>query len=256
MKRIAIVVFGLFFGLLSQTSPAANYHDLWWNPAQSGMGVIVGHQADTLFVGWFFYRADGSATFLSMGAPLVGSSASGTLYRTTGDPPGPLYDPAAVQSVAVGTATITFTSDVTATLAYEYDGLSGTMALQRFTFAALPIAGNYLYSTKETASGCSLASNNGTGYDFGTAVISATNGNFAMTATSAVTGGFCNYSGAYAQYGTKIYLIGAFACSSGIAGNTQLTIAPVDNSFQGTATSQATVGETCHSSTAFGGVRQ
>lgn len=256
MKRIAIAVFGLVFGLFSQASQAANYQDLWWNPAQSGMGVVIGQQGGTLFVGWYFYRADGSATFLSMAAPLVGSSASGSLIRTTGDPPGPSYNPSAVQPVVVGTATLTFTSDATATLAYEYDGLSGTMALQRFTFSALPIAGTYRYSMKQTASGCTLASNNGTRYDFGTAVITATNENFTMRATSAYTGGFCNYSGAYAQNGITINLAGSVACSSGIAGNMQLSISPTDNSFQGTATEQATVGETCHVSILFGGVRQ
>lgn len=256
MKRIAIAVFGLVFGLFSQASQAANYQDLWWNPAQSGMGVVIGQQGDTLFVGWYFYRGDGSATFLSMAAPLVGSSASGSLIRTTGDPPGPSYNPSAVQPVVVGTATLTFTSDATATLAYEYDGLSGTMALQRFTFAALPIAGTYRYSTKQTTSGCTFASNNGMGYDFGTAVITATNGNFTMRTTSAYDGSFCNYSGTFAQNGTMISLNGSVACSSGVAGTMQLSMTPTDNSFQGTSTGQLTVGETCHSSISFGGVRQ
>jgi len=122
--------------LLSGLSHAANnYQDWWWNPAQSGMGLNVGQQNDTIFVAWFNYGDDTKASFLTMGDVLNGNTLTGTLYRGTGPVPGPNYNPAQVKQTAVGTATLNFNTNNDATLTYSYDNKGGTMALQRFSFA-------------------------------------------------------------------------------------------------------------------------
>ena len=36
-----------------------NYQDLWWNPAESGWGINLAHQGDTIVATWSTYGADG-----------------------------------------------------------------------------------------------------------------------------------------------------------------------------------------------------
>jgi hypothetical protein len=52
-------------------TPAANYQGLWWNaPAgsESGWGINLTHQGDTIFVTWFRYDTAGNAWWLVMTA--------------------------------------------------------------------------------------------------------------------------------------------------------------------------------------------
>ena len=66
-------------------TPAANYQGLWWNsPAgsESGWGINVTHQGDTIFVTWFTYDAAGNAWWLAMAAEKTSTNTySGPLYQ-------------------------------------------------------------------------------------------------------------------------------------------------------------------------------
>ena len=56
------------FGMQPDLRTATNYQDLWWNaPAgsESGWGINITHQGDTLFVTWFTYDLDGTPLWLS-----------------------------------------------------------------------------------------------------------------------------------------------------------------------------------------------
>ena len=136
MRRIKFFLLFVFWGVCCSVHAVNNYQDWWWNPAQSGMGLNVGQQNDSIFVAWFNYGDDTKASFLTMGGVLNGNTLTGTLYRGTGPVPGPNYNPAQVKQTAVGTATLTFNSNNDATLTYSYDNKGGTMALQRFSFAS------------------------------------------------------------------------------------------------------------------------
>jgi hypothetical protein len=116
IKTLITLVLCLASGLTHATN---NYQDWWWNPAQSGMGLNVGQQNDTIFVAWFNYGDDTKASFLAMGGVLNGNTLTGTLFRGTGPVPGPNYNPALVKQAAVGTATLTFNSNTDATLNYS-----------------------------------------------------------------------------------------------------------------------------------------
>ena len=115
-----------------------DYQDWWWNPAQSGMGINIGQNDDTLVIAWYHFDNKGQATYLMFSGPLAENRLSSTLYRTAGPAPGPGYDRADVHSTAVGTATIDFLSSGEATLSYEYDGQAGSIILQRFLYSELP----------------------------------------------------------------------------------------------------------------------
>lgn len=107
IKTFIAVVLCLVSGL---SHAALNYQDWWWNPAQSGMGLNVGQQNDTIFVAWFNYGEDTKASFLTMGGVLSGNTLNATLYRGTGPVPGANYNSGLVKQTAVGTATLTSTS--------------------------------------------------------------------------------------------------------------------------------------------------
>jgi hypothetical protein len=111
------------FGQIADTTTAANYTDLWWNPAESGWGINLTHQGDTIFAAWYTYGTDGTALFLV--ASLLKTAAgtyTGDLYRATG-PVG------AIHASAVGTATLDFTNgnSATFTTAAQLPGMSAAM---------------------------------------------------------------------------------------------------------------------------------
>ena len=128
-------------GFGSEAGAAPNYQDLWWSRAgaESGWGLNVTHQGDTLFVTWFTYAADGSGQWL------VGSSFkqtgngtyAGTLYRTDGPPfDSASWNPARVAVAAAGHATLTFSDADNGTFTYTLDGASQSKPIARQVFAS------------------------------------------------------------------------------------------------------------------------
>ncbi len=129
------------FGVITDLTQAYNYQDLWWaSPAgaESGWGVNLAHEGDTIFATWFTYDLDGTPMWLSATAPKTAAGTyGGTLYRTTG----PAFNavpflPAAVVRTEVGTATFTFTDGNTGTFAYTVNGVSQSKAITREVFQA------------------------------------------------------------------------------------------------------------------------
>lgn len=109
------------WGAQTNLALATNYQDLWWNaPAmsESGWGINLNHQGDTIFATWFTYDLDGSPLWLVVTAHKTGPGIySGDLYRTAGarfD----AFNPANVVSTKVGTATLTFANGNSATFDY------------------------------------------------------------------------------------------------------------------------------------------
>jgi hypothetical protein len=144
-KNITREVFGQLptctFGIQADLTLAYNYQDLWWAaPAgfESGWGVNLTQQGQTIFATWFTYDLDRTPLWLSATAPQTGPGTySGTMYRTTG----PAFSsvpflPANVTATAVGTATFTFTDGNTGTFSYTVNGVSQTKAITREVFAS------------------------------------------------------------------------------------------------------------------------
>jgi hypothetical protein len=118
---------------------ATNYQDLWWAaPAgsESGWGVNLTQEGNTIFATWFTYDLDGTPMWLSATAANTTPGVyQGTLYRTTG----PAFDavpfnPANVVLTAVGMATLTFSDGNNATFAYTVNGISQMKAITRQVF--------------------------------------------------------------------------------------------------------------------------
>src|SRR5580704_3557536 len=95
----------------SGSAATVNVQGLWWNaPAnsESGWGINLTQQADTLFATWFTYDTDGSGLWLVMpnGTKTGSNTYAGPLYRTTGPAfSASPWSPSGVNPSSVGTAT-------------------------------------------------------------------------------------------------------------------------------------------------------
>ena len=123
-------------------SPAAsaNYQDLWWRTsgAESGWGLNLAHQGDTLFLTWFTYGVDGKPTWFV--ASDVSRNADGTfsgaLYRTSGPAfNSATWDASRVSATPVGTVTLSFSDGNTGLFSFTVDGVSGSKPITRQLFS-------------------------------------------------------------------------------------------------------------------------
>jgi hypothetical protein len=204
-----------FWGLFSALSSAGNYQDWWWDPQQSGMGFNVGHQGNTVVVAWYNYGDDGKASYLTMAGPLNGSVLKAGLYRGTGPAPGPGYSASQVKQTLVGEATINFDSDTQAQFNYSYDGKTGVMALERFTYAPANITGAWDFVSKNTYVGCDYPGNNKNKIDYGTLRITK------QTAPDAylLQTGSCDIAFKVSQTGAQVSGVGTIQCTDGSGGS-------------------------------------
>jgi len=142
-KSIVRQVFGTLptctYGATPDFAAARNYQDLWWvaDGAESGWGINLTHQGDTIFATWFTYDADGSPLWLSVTAGKVAAGVySGDLIRTRGPAFNATpFDPGRVTRSVVGTGTFAFTTGNAAGFAYTVNSKSQTKAITRQVFA-------------------------------------------------------------------------------------------------------------------------
>jgi alpha-tubulin suppressor-like RCC1 family protein len=100
-----------------------SYQDLWWNPAESGWGVNIAHQGNTLFATLYTYDRDGRGMWLVMPTgsqststgPQAQTQYSGVLYQVTG----PVFNAAPWG---------TFTSRVVGDMKFDFSGLNADIA--------------------------------------------------------------------------------------------------------------------------------
>jgi hypothetical protein len=136
------------FGTQTNLALASNYQDLWWAaPAgsESGWGINLTHQGDSIFATWFTYDHDGTPMWLVATAPKTAPRTyAGTLYRLTGPPFNavpfpPIGSPGGAIGTPVGTATFTFSDGNTGTFAYTVNAEAQTKNITRELFH--PFAG-------------------------------------------------------------------------------------------------------------------
>ncbi len=138
-KMLTREVFGplptCVFGAQSNLAAATNYQDLWWNPAESGWGINLTQQGNTIFGTWFTYNQNGNPLWLSVTATPRDGSYSGTLYQASGPAYSAVpFDPVKVTLVPVGSATFTFANGNSATFAYTAFGVSQSKTITREVF--------------------------------------------------------------------------------------------------------------------------
>jgi hypothetical protein len=144
-KRITRQVFSpVQTSCTADTVPGAspNYQALWWAaPAgvESGWGLNLAQQGETIFATWFTYGADGRGRWLvaSNVARVSAGIYEGTLYRTTGPAyNAPVFDPSRVSIVPVGNVRLVFSDTSNGTFTATFDGHTVTKPITRQVFAS------------------------------------------------------------------------------------------------------------------------
>ena len=114
------------------------FGDLWWNASESGWGLSLSQQGNTLFGVWYTYSADGSpAWYVIPGGTWTASDTyTGTLLRTasSGGYFGRPFDPSGVVRTDVGHVTLRFLDANTALMTYSLDGVFGIKQITRQPF--------------------------------------------------------------------------------------------------------------------------
>mgnify|MGYP002783572387 CR=1 FL=1 len=115
----------------------ANRSDIWWNPRQSGWGLNLAEQGNTLVVAWYTYAADRQPIWLLATLTRDASGAfAGSLRRpTTGTPFGQINGtPAAADLPVVGDARVEFVDGQRGVFRYRVDGISQSVDIERFIY--------------------------------------------------------------------------------------------------------------------------
>jgi photosystem II stability/assembly factor-like uncharacterized protein len=91
---------------------SGDYSDLWWNPYQSGWGLVIQQRGGTAFTTMFVYDGSGDPTWLVVPETRFGTAvAAGTytadLFTTTGPPYTGPFDPSKVVATRSGTFALT-----------------------------------------------------------------------------------------------------------------------------------------------------
>ncbi len=160
------VTFSLF--ATSAFAQVVNYTDLWWNPNESGWGIQVTHHNDEIFGTWFTYDEQGNQLFIVLPGCNIQRYTDATkicrgdLYRTTGSPFNVPFVSANTAASLIGQATLTFTSNTTATFAYQIGATTIIKSISRQQFGTgtglFPFDNSDLYfRASESGWGFSLA---------------------------------------------------------------------------------------------------
>jgi hypothetical protein len=153
-------------------SGSSDYSGLWYNASENGWGMNVIQQEQILFITLFIYGANNQPTWFVASSTTFASASggdrtyTGPLYATTGTPfsTNP-FNPASVTVAQVGTITFVGKADGTATVSYTASGSTVNKTVVRQTWAqpqfTLNVATPYTGANSSTATGCTVASNNG-----------------------------------------------------------------------------------------------
>ena len=122
----------------SSRASASNYTDIWWNAAESGWGLTLAHQGNTVFGLWYTYDSMGRAQWVSGLATLqADGSFKGDLNRATSGTPFNQINNSAATSFPVpkaGEFELRFSNGETGSFKYKLDGIEQTKAISRFVF--------------------------------------------------------------------------------------------------------------------------
>jgi hypothetical protein len=195
--------------------------DLWWNPQESGWGLNVVQQGPTIFATLFVYGLGQESHWYvaselgAQGAAASTMTFSGPLYESTGPVYYATFDPANVTRRTVGAMTFLYTPPNRARLTYTVDGVSVAKDLERQTWRANDMSGQYgVITTVQKVGSCGAGS---TPEVSGSSLaISQSGTDVSMSDTNMSGAPLCTYAGSYDQTGRLGSVTGTATCQ-GIA---------------------------------------
>lgn len=250
----------------SATTYSVDYTDLWYNPSESGWGVNVIQQAQTLFATLFVYGSD-NVPHWYVASDLEPATAgsqnvfAGTLYETSGPWFGAAtFNAASVTDTPVGAMTFTFTDAADGILQYSVNGTPVTKTIQRQTWRNDSLAGNYLGGLTAVGTSCGNGVTNGAVLAFNQLTVQDSGGqltfNVAFTASNGQSAQ-CVFAGPYTQQGHLGSVSGNWNCS--VAGSTTnvgaFTLSAIQSATTGFSGQFRGTDQYCTYGGQFGGVR-
>jgi len=254
--RVALLACAMLASSLAAGSTkTTDITDMWWIPTESGWGVNVILQYDTAFLTFFVYDSSKNPYWVVATANFVGPSGAdllwgGDLYATTGPWFGGPFDPSAVASRKVGTASFRLTSVNSAALTYTIDGVAVNKVVQRQTWKDENYTGSYGggYSFRNT--GCMPTSLNGLQEDVGNLDITHMGSSWSAAFDGRLSS--CTFSGTYTQTGKLGEVNGNYNCSDGTAGTFDLV--EINGTISGFSSRMSGHSQFCQWTGTFGGV--
>lgn len=118
------------------TAASTDNSDLWWNAGESGWGIQLVQQHDTIFATMYVYAASGQPEFyVAVLERSDGLTWSGKVYRATGPYWGGVFVPAAVVETEVGTMSFHPPTVSSGQLDYTILGVTVAKIVERMSFA-------------------------------------------------------------------------------------------------------------------------
>lgn len=222
---------------------AVSYQDLWWNAAESGWGINILHQGDTLVATWFIYDTDGKPLWLLGTASKTATGVyAGEVYKYTGPYYGAAtFDTTGVTESAVGNAEFRFTDIGVGSVRYTVNGTTITKYITRQTYAWPKIEGDYFSAAMRSWSGCSDVTLNGVYYQ--NRIYRLTRAENSLKISYGALDGSNNYveqcsaAGSMTVSGSSVNMSAPFTCTTGAIGTVSLTdVNAVDVGLLGTIT--------------------
>jgi hypothetical protein len=212
------------------TPQPRNATDMWFDPAESGWGLNVIHQGDTLFATLFVYGSDGQPKWFVASNVSGGPNAySGALSECAGPWFGGPFSAGPVTCREVGPIRFEM-GDRSAVVDYTVDGVRVSKQVQRFTFRPVTIAGSY--------EGAMVGP--GTGRNDWTLQVRDNGTTVEMDASSDASSG-CLYTGTPSFDGQFETVTGTYRCGTR-TGPWAMTVDPTTEGFTGTFTGDLVTG--------------
>lgn len=219
---LAVCTFVAFSSLYAPPGAATkttDQSDLWWVHTESGWGIQLVQNNNTIFATLFVYEPDGQPTWYSATLTFQGSfNWSGTLYKTMGPWFGAQpFDSSTVTYLPVGTMSVNNPSVASGTLIYTVNGVQVVKAIERQLLVYEDFNGSFSGVMSQQGSGlppCSPADNT----DAASAAVNVTQDGISMTVVITARGDTCTYPGTYNQFGHFGTVVGSYICTSGATG--------------------------------------
>jgi hypothetical protein len=131
-----------------------DYTDHWQNATQKGWGAALTQGTNLIYTEIFHYNSGDAPTWFGGTMYKVADGHySGNLYTVTGDYYGHVpYDPMVFNAVLAGSMDFLASDPNHATFTFVINGVTVTTSMERFTFEALSIAGDYFGAFIQTTS--------------------------------------------------------------------------------------------------------
>lgn len=126
----------------SFSSATTNFSDIWWNQAESGWGLALNHQDNTIAGALYTFAADGQPLFviLNGATPQPDGSYLGNLNRSTGPAFNAVpWSTSQVVNTVVGTMRLRFLGSQNLDIEYSINGTNVSKSLTRLRYGTAPV---------------------------------------------------------------------------------------------------------------------